>query len=338
MGYFNSALYVGDCLYGTSTPSIGMREFFECVQYNKLLDIQGHGLHFTWTQKPRNGVGILKKFDRVMGNVKVLDLFPNAHALYHPYQVSDHAPCILKLNGETRVKPKLFKFANFIAAKDKFKACVQHEWNKRVEGIPMVSVVTKLWNLKHLLRKLLHQQAYDEESFLKQKAKIEWLCAGDSNTSYFHNCVKSRNARSKIHSIKDASGNQFEGTGVEAALVERYANFLGKEDKVDDLIMENLFDNVISLEAAVHMVRQITQEEVKATMFSIGENKAPGPDGYMSTFFKKSWDIVGNEVTAAILQFFDNGKLLKQVNHTIIALVPKVPTPNSVLEYSPISC
>ncbi|KAF5815085.1 hypothetical protein HanXRQr2_Chr03g0118881 [Helianthus annuus] len=55
------------------------------------------------------------------------------------------------------------------------------------------------------------------------------------------------------------------------------------------------------------MVRQVTQEEVKAVMFSIGENKAPGPDGYTSAFFKRSWDIVGDEVTAAVLQFFENG-------------------------------
>ena len=73
-------------------------------------------------------------------------------------------------------------------------------------------------------------------------------------------------------------------------------------------------------------------------MFSIGEDKAPGPDGYTSTFFKKAWEIVGNEVTDAVLQFFENGKLLKQLNHTILALVPKVETPDSVLDYRPISC
>ncbi|XP_022019376.1 uncharacterized protein LOC110919413 [Helianthus annuus] len=71
---------------------------------------------------------------------------------------------------------------------------------------------------------------------------------------------------------------------------------------------------------------------------SIGENKAPGPDGFTSAFFKHAWDTVGEEVTDAILAFFDNGQLLKQINHTIIALVPKKETPNSVLDYRPISC
>ncbi|XP_021979823.1 uncharacterized protein LOC110875939 [Helianthus annuus] len=147
MGDFNSALYMDDCLHGSSTPTIGMRDFFECVQHNELLDIPGHGLHFTWNQKPRDGIGVLKKIDRVMGNVTFLDDFPNAHVVYHPYRLSDHTPCILKTAREVRPKPKPFKFANFIATKDGFKECVMAEWSKNIVGIPKLSVVKKLRNL-----------------------------------------------------------------------------------------------------------------------------------------------------------------------------------------------
>ncbi|PWA72744.1 RNA-directed DNA polymerase, eukaryota, Reverse transcriptase zinc-binding domain protein [Artemisia annua] len=42
-----------------------------------------------------------------------------------------------------------------------------------------------------------------EECFLKQKAKVEWLRVGDSNSAYFHKVVKSRKARSRIDSICD---------------------------------------------------------------------------------------------------------------------------------------
>ena len=57
-------------------------------------------------------------------------------------------------------------------------------------------------------------------------------------------------------------------------------------------------------------------------MFAIGENKAPGPDGFTSAFFKKAWTIFGNDVSSAIRDFFNKGKLLKELNHTVIALVP----------------
>ena len=86
------------------------------------------------------------------------------------------------------------------------------------------------------------------------------------------------------------------------------------------------------------MVQNVTREEVKQTMFSMKDGKAPGPDGYPAGFFKKAWHIVGNEVTDAVLSFFSSGTLLKEMNSTIIALVPKVPNPINLSDYRPISC
>ncbi|GJU60172.1 RNA-directed DNA polymerase, eukaryota, reverse transcriptase zinc-binding domain protein [Tanacetum coccineum] len=44
------------------------------------------------------------------------------------------------------------------------------------------------------------------------------------------------------------------------------------------------------------------------------------------------------EVCLAIKEFFYNSKLLGEVNSTLIALIPKVSTPNKVSEFRPISC
>ncbi|GKC16679.1 putative reverse transcriptase domain, reverse transcriptase zinc-binding domain protein [Tanacetum coccineum] len=43
---------------------------------------------------------------------------------------------------------------------------------------------------------------------------------------------------------------------------------------------------------------------------------------------KKLWDVVANDVTRAVQEFFTNSKLLKELNHTIIALIPKVTSPS----------
>lgn len=81
-----------------------------------------------------------------------------------------------------------------------------------------------------------------------------------------------------------------------------------------------------------------TKREVKEAIWQIGGDKAPGPDGYNSQFFKDFWDIVGNEVCEAVLDFFNTGRLLKQLNATTITLIPKVKNPTSVNEFRPISC
>nr|GEU60523.1 hypothetical protein [Tanacetum cinerariifolium] len=51
-------------------------------------------------------------------------------------------------------------------------------------------------------------------------------------------------------------------------------------------------------------------EEIKAAMFGIKDDKAAGPDGFTSKFFKKAWAIIGQDVCCAIREFFTFGKLL----------------------------
>ncbi|KAK1441231.1 hypothetical protein QVD17_07074 [Tagetes erecta] len=72
----------------------------------------------------------------------------------------------------------------------------------------------------------------DEERFLKQKSKVDWLAEGDANTRYFHNTLKCRNHRARIDVITDSNGILHEGKEVPKAFVDHYVGFLGKEEAV----------------------------------------------------------------------------------------------------------
>ncbi|KAL0293633.1 UNVERIFIED_CONTAM: hypothetical protein Sradi_6926200 [Sesamum radiatum] len=87
-----------------------------------------------------------------------------------------------------------------------------------------------------------------------------------------------------------------------------------------------------------HFSEPVSATDVKMAFFDIAEEKSPGPDGYSSGFFKAAWPIVGEEVTRAILDFFHNGKMLRQVNTTLLVLIPKVQAPTHVTEFRLISC
>ena len=78
-------------------------------------------------------------------------------------------------------------------------------------------------------------------------------------------------------------------------------------------------------------------EEVKTALFSIDSNKTPGSDGFGAGFFKNYWKIVKNDLFNCILEFFLNGKILKEINHTFIALISKSNTPSQTSHYRPIS-
>ncbi|GJU50601.1 putative RNA-directed DNA polymerase [Tanacetum coccineum] len=171
--------------------------------------------------------------------------------------------------------------------------------------------------------KAFSEAQLDEERFLKQKAKIDWLEAGDSNSAYFHKSVKSRNQRSRIDVIRDANNVEASGAHVADAFVSHYYNFLGTTTGCEGLNVNGLFANKVSDASNLNMIRPVSDDEIRAAMFSIGDDRAPGPDGYTSAFFKKSWDIVSSDICRAVRDFFSNGQMLKEINHTFIALIPK---------------
>ncbi|KAK1424627.1 hypothetical protein QVD17_19960 [Tagetes erecta] len=83
----------------------------------------------------------------------------------------------------------------------------------------------------------------DEESFLKQKSKVHWLAKGDANTRFFHNYLKGKNHRSRIHSIMDSNGITWEGDLMIDAFVLHYKNFLGGQHNASLHPTDDIFVN-----------------------------------------------------------------------------------------------
>lgn len=54
-------------------------------------------------------------------------------------------------------------------------------------------------------------------------------------------------------------------------------------------------------------------------------------------FFQKSWGLVGNLVIRAVRTFFHYGNILKEINHTFLALIPKIDNYISFNHFRPIS-
>lgn len=83
---------------------------------------------------------------------------------------------------------------------------------------------------------------------------------------------------------------------------------------------------------------QVTEVDIKAEFFALPPNKSPGPDGYTSEFFKKTWSIIGPSLIEAVQEFLTSGRLLSQWNSTAVTLVPKKANADKLTDFRPISC
>ncbi|XP_021975506.1 uncharacterized protein LOC110870633 [Helianthus annuus] len=175
MGDFNVVLNLEDKCFGSSTLTAAMKDFNNCVNDIEVFDAGAHGMHFTWNQRPKHGVGLRKKLDRIMVNVSFVDTFVDAYSVFLPNGISDHCPGVLKIRMAARNKPKPFKFPNFLTHKKEFMEVVNSGWAEDVMGVPMFRVVKKLKGLKHPFRLLLRNQGNLHQKVIKLKAELDKL-------------------------------------------------------------------------------------------------------------------------------------------------------------------
>nr|GEZ05522.1 hypothetical protein [Tanacetum cinerariifolium] len=313
LGDFNAPLCMEDTSMGSSSLDVTMREFRDCVENMKVMDVQRTGMQYTWNQKPKGKDGILRKLDRVLANLEFLDVFMGAHAVFKPYRISDHSPAMAYISGffMFRVVKKLNGLKKPICKlmydKGNLHANVirlRKELDKVQTDLDSDPSNFNLREKEAVTVADFNEALLMEEKFLKQKAKITWLKEGDSNTAYFHKVVKSRVSQSRIDVVTDAYGNVHQSTEVAKAFIDHYEIFLRQPGNTSDFNTDNLFLTTLDESEAFNMVRDISSQEVKSAMFSMGNDKSPGPDGFTAAFFKDTWDIIGVDVIKAVKEFF----------------------------------
>ena len=82
---------------------------------------------------------------------------------------------------------------------------------------------------------------------------------------------------------------------------------------------------------------EFNAEEIRQALFQMGPTKAPRPDGMNALFYQKFWNIVGDSVISAVLDFLNTGSMVPGINHTNIVLIPKVKNPKKMTNFKPIS-
>ncbi|XVE57773.1 hypothetical protein DITRI_Ditri04bG0116500 [Diplodiscus trichospermus] len=75
--------------------------------------------------------------------------------------------------------------------------------NYNPQGVTTSEYVQKEQSLK----KELYDLIAAEESFFKQKSRVQWLQKGDSNSKFFHRTMAAKEKQSTITALHDSEGN-----------------------------------------------------------------------------------------------------------------------------------
>ncbi|XP_059074774.1 uncharacterized protein LOC131874863 [Cryptomeria japonica] len=157
-----------------------------------------------------------------------------------------------------------------------------------------------------------------EEIFWKKKARQNWLEFGDKNTKFFHNSTKQRRLVNRITKIKIESGSpNYSPEVIGAKEIEYFMNIFNNRDgSILSLQNEVLkcIPKIINKDQNQLLNVEFSKIEIERALFQMNPDKAPGPNGFPTTFFQKCWHFIGDEVIEALEGIRNSGKIRKELN------------------------
>ncbi|GKA49395.1 RNA-directed DNA polymerase, eukaryota [Tanacetum coccineum] len=168
-----------------------------------------------------------------------------------------------------------------------------------------------------------------------QKAKVKWAIEGDENSKFFHGIINKKRSQLAIHGVFVGLWCTDPGMVKETFCNHFEARF--KKPVTHRFKLNFHFHKKLLQGQAADLERCVSRDEIRMAVWSCGDNKSPGPDGFTFEFFKKYWDFIGPDFCEAVEYFFVNGSFSKGCNSSFVALIPKVMDAKFVNDFRPIS-
>ena len=180
---------------------------------------------------------------------------------------------------------------------------------------------------------LLFNQKYSDN--LRRK---EWLVNGDRNSRFFQQQANTRRKKKLVCRLKTDCGIWLDNPQEIAFKFTQdyFVRFQASYQQANPLPDPGLYSGITSSDN-IKLIKIPDIEKVKMALFAIESSKTPVPDGFGAGFFKHYWELIKNDFYRCITEFFRSGKLLKHLNHTFIALIPKRDNPTETHHFRPIS-
>ena len=154
----------------------------------------------------------------------------------------------------------------------------------------------------YVLRDEIQKLKTREELMWKQRSRNMWLKEGDRNTRYFCCRANQRNRHNLILGLEDETGNWVEVEGQMGRVVQDYfeSMFTSSNPSGFDEILEGMQPATFDA-SPLRLDCDFQAEEVHTALKQMAPLTAPSLDGMSPIFYKTYWNIVGEDVTAVVL-------------------------------------
>ena len=118
--------------------------------------------------------------------------------------------------------------------------------------------------------------------------------------------------------------------------VDFFRDLYSTDSNIDPSELIELMNTKITDDMNEALCRTFSAEEISDALFQMGPLKAPGPDGFPARFYQRHWEVLKNDVVAAVQKIFEDGILPSGINDTAIVLIPKGSNPEELKDFRPI--
>ena len=170
----------------------------------------------------------------------------------------------------------------------------------------------------------------------KQNSRLSYIRAEEASSKLFYLQANGRRRKNTIHSLQTATGTCYSHESKAQEVFRHFSTHYGRPPPRE--ITLNWEEISLGHRNLLHLENDFTEDEVFIAIQDIASDKAPGPDGFIGTFFKQSWHIIKSDFMQAVEYFYDqHGQHLSHLNSAHIILIPKKADATTVTDFRPIS-
>eukprot|EP00253_Pinus_taeda_P027567 PITA_27567 len=316
----------------------------ETIQAHSLVDIPPQNGRFTWSNKRTGKNNIKERLDRILVQERIVANLSRIQSTIIQGFISDHKPMALHLDKGVNMGPLPFKYNRAWDSSEDFRNLIKDTWANDITGSPHFIWETKLKLLRIAIKQWARKHALEER---KEKNELQMKIAQwnqekeavqDTEEDQKERNLKLRRAGNNIERIT-VEGRELSDQGEIKEAASRHFQTLLTADPhyLENPDFLNIIENKISEAQNGELDKEITREEIEWSIRSMPLDKAPGPDGFSTSFYKTHWDIIKKDYIRMAKNFYTKCKMGSSIKSSHLALIPKEPNPQTFDRFRPIS-